>query len=258
MLTKTPSITSDIQRVDFENEKYDKIIRDKGRSVIVEKSLICPCKSENSGGLSNCKNCGGYGWSFINPVRTRMIVQSMSISNDFKDWSEMSRGMIKISSKKDENICHMDKLTIEDATSFFTESLYAKKVGQLFFAYTVYAIKDIEYCAFFRTVETTYQQLTRNVHYTIDGNVFTIIDEDLIDDYDELSITLRYSHAPVYYVVDLQRESSETFILSFGSEVKIDLPITFMARRAHYVLNMENTNKNRILDNSNQVININC
>jgi hypothetical protein len=258
MLIKTPNITSDLSRVDFNNEDFEKLLRDKGRDVVVEKSLVCPCKSENSGGLSNCKNCGGSGWAFINPTKTRMVVQSMSLSNDFKDWSETSRGMIKVSARKDEHISHMDKITALHATSVFTESFFVKKVGEIFFAYTTYEIKDVEYCAFFKTENTQYEQINKNVHYTIDGNVFKIIDDDLIEEFEELSITIRYTHAPVYYVLDLQRESMESFVLNDGSEDRIDLPITFMARRAHYVLNMENTNKNRILDNSNQVVNLNC
>ena len=78
-------------RADFEREDYKTLIEQKGRRILYEKALLCPCKSPSTNQQSGCKNCGGIGWIFVNPIQTRMIVSAVKIVTEFKPWSQEAR-----------------------------------------------------------------------------------------------------------------------------------------------------------------------
>ena len=46
-------------RADLNKQDFDTLIRQKGRDVILETALQCPCKSESTNQQSNCRNCDG-------------------------------------------------------------------------------------------------------------------------------------------------------------------------------------------------------
>jgi hypothetical protein len=60
-------------RADFNKSDFETLIQQKGRDVVLEKAILCGCKDKQGNQQSNCKNCGGAGFLFINPKETRMI-----------------------------------------------------------------------------------------------------------------------------------------------------------------------------------------
>lgn len=237
-------------RADFHREDFEAIIAQKGKDVLYEKAIVCPCKSEKANQLSSCLNCGGVGWIYVNPNRTRFIIHSMGNTKELKDWSETSRGMINVTASSNEQLCFMDRITVLDSRAIYTEAIAIKEKNGMYFSRTAYPVKKMLYCAIFVTGEVALRQLTEGVDYTIQGTLITFITTDF-NFLNECSITLRYYHAPSYYLLDLNRESMETYEFTTGEKL-IRLPISGTARRAHYVIDYQ-TLEGYYLNNNNQL-----
>lgn len=249
-LQKTTSLGP--PRVDLERNDFETIILQKGREVLFEKALQCPCKSKASNQQSNCKNCGGSSWIFINPKKTRMIVTGVSVTTDYKPWSEESRGMVNVSCSDTEQLTFMDRISLLDANAIHQEVLFFKKSSNdEWFAFSSYPIKKVLYAGLFDTVSTKLLRL-RDSELTLNRNVVKLdpvfANENTKDD--ELSITVRYYHAPVYYVMEMKRETMQSFKFQDGKEVLQNLPLSGIARRSHYVLDPIKVDGTGLLDNS--------
>lgn len=258
MATKTVQISSapinvNSTQVDFILNDFEKLIWQKGYTVIHESALKCPCKSKNTNQQSNCKNCGGTGWSFINSVETRMVIHSMNLSTQFKEWSEESIGTASVTCMDREKLSFMDRITIVDGKTIFGEVLFLKQFNSNLFFYTVYDIKEMQYIALFDTVSSKYINLFYNTDFTYSKNKIILNSAkwiSMIPLDGDLSIVVRYSHAPQFHIIDMQRNTMVSEIKIVGKESEIQLPIHAVARRSHYVLDAENVAGNRILDNS--------
>lgn len=242
-MTQTPQSISN-NRVDLVQGDFDTLVYQKGRDIVYEKAIMCPCKSKSTNALPSCKNCGGSGWLFINPVTNRMIVQRLNISTDFKPWSEESRGTIAITALQKNRLSFMDRITLPEAESVFNEILHLSKVGNDVFSFATYNIKSIEYIAKYNNPNSALIRLTPN-QYTFEDSILKVPSLQSGD-----SISVRYVHAPVYHIVELQRESMESYKLEINTEKQQRLPVSALARRAHYVINRENFTGDRIISNS--------
>jgi hypothetical protein len=152
-----PQTTLAPPRADFERSDFERIISQKGADILFEKALMCPCKSKSTNSQSNCKNCGGSGWLFVNPKETRMLVSGLSIVNDVKPWSEEERGTIVISASDTEELAFMDRLTLINGEAIYQEVLHFKRDGGEVFAYTAYPIKKLLYGGLFLSSTTPLQ-----------------------------------------------------------------------------------------------------
>ncbi len=248
-----PSQSSINPRVDFDKDALEALIYQKGYDVIHEKSLQCPCKSRDSNQQSNCKNCGGCGWAFINSNETRMVIHSMNRDTKFKDWSEINKGTASITCLDREELSYMDRVTVKDANAIFGEVQHNRKssTDKLFF-FTSYDIKQILYIGLFISTDEPYQKLEVTTDYTFSGNKIILDDKYLTSDEDQdLSITIRYKHAPTFYIIDMPRETISSSVMAGGVEKNpVYLPIHAVAMRGQYIPDAENFIGNRMIDNS--------
>lgn len=240
----------DYPRADLVQSDFDSLINQKGRRVLIETALLCPCKSPNTQQQSTCKNCGGTGWVFINPRETRMVLQSMDAMQKYSGWSEELRGMMNVSCKANEELTYMDKITALDGESIHQEVLFLKQTGSIVFAYSAYPIKKILYIAKFISTTQKLVRLSAGSDYTIQSNVFTFNPSLMGDD---VSITIRYKHAPAYAVVEMKRDTMQTFKLTEEGERNQNMPLAAYARRLHYMPDQQNIAGDRLLDNSYDV-----
>ena len=249
----SPPDNVDSTQVDFILNDFEKLIWQKGYSVLHESALKCPCKSKNSGQQSNCKNCGGSGWAFINAVETRMVIHSMNLTTQFKEWSEESIGTASVTCMDREKLSFMDKITVVDGKTIFGEVLFLKQLNTNLFFYTTYDIKEIQYIALFDTVTSKYTNLFYNTDFTYTKNKIILNPvkwTSLIPIDGDLSIIVRYVHSPVFLIIDLQRNTMVSDVKILGVESPEQFPIHAVGRRLHYVLDQENYSGTRILDNS--------
>lgn len=254
IIAQTPPDLAGAPKVEFRKNDFEQAIWLKGYKVIHEKALKCSCKSKNSNQQSNCKNCGGSSWIFINPVETRMIMYSQNRDTQFKEWSEETMGRVNISAMDKDMLSYMDRITLLDAEAEFSQALHINEKDGILFTYAAYNIKQMTYAGLFIDVDSKLQRLFEGDDYTIDGNTI-FLDSKFTSAYtaageDGLSITVRYIHAPQYYVIDLSRETMTTLVKEKGADKSTKMPISAIGRRGHYILDKENLSETRLVDNS--------
>lgn len=226
-------------RVDFNKSDFTKLLSEKGRVVIFEKALVCPCKAASSNQLSSCQNCGGTGFVFVNPTELRMILSGVKLNPQQAPWSNEWNGTVNITANPEVELSFMDRITLTDAESILSEVLPIKKKDDTWFTRFTYLPKSIDYIGLFVDSDVKLTKLTAGIDYTIDNNYLTLINEDLIPENTEsgdLSVTIRYKHSPVYYVREMLRETMQSFELKLSNEELIHLPISALGQKAHYVL----------------------
>ena len=247
------------ERVDFKLNQFETAIYKKGSDVLYRKAIKCPCKSKGSGNLSSCKNCGGTGWLWINPMRTRMIVQSMNLSPKYLEYGEALLGTISVSSMERDRLSRMDELTILNVETESTETqfLVYNSTDSLYYTYSDYDVIDLYYLAIFVSGSTELVKLELNVEFTIVGRKIVFIDSvdtnhNIYDGAvsEDFSICMRYTHNPKYYVWDVGRDAMTTKVVTGRNEVDVKMPVNAVAMRADLVKDLENYSGDRLLDNS--------
>lgn len=268
IISKTPpKLTNTAARANFSQDSFEALVYQKGYDVLFEKALKCPCKSRRSNQLSNCKNCGGTEWIFVNPQSTRMIVHSMNATTKYKEWSEEKAGTASITCLSGDELSFMDRVTVIAGVSIFQEVLFLKdsSVGEdsisqsetVYFFNTIYEIKEITFFAIFNTSQNKLTPLIYNTDFTYEGNKIILSNSialqyvDLEIEEQDVSVTIRYKHAPQYHIIDIPRETMQSNVKvgSLDREQIIDLPIHGIARRSHYVLDAQNYDLTRIVNN---------
>jgi hypothetical protein len=120
------------------------------------------------------------------------------------------------------------------------------------FAFTSYTIGEVLYAGYFTGTNTKYQTLTKDIDFTVTRNIIKLINPAIVPVDGQISVTLRYKHAPAYHMIDMKRESMESSQFT-GKENLIHLPIAGTARRAHYIIDGNNLNGDKLLNNSYEV-----
>lgn len=237
-----------------EISKFDALIWEKGYDVVHEKCLQCPCKSVRVNQLSNCKNCGGTGWVFINPSQTRMVLRNMNENTSQKSWSKENIGTVNISIMNRDHITYMDRITLLKSVAYFNEVRHFKMSSRndLLFVYCSYNIKKINYVGLFVDESTAFTRLKEGDDYRFEGNRLFLNAKynDQFQDDNTFSVTVSYEHFPQYYIQDIPRQVATSRDSLDGQEELDKLPIAAVGRRAHFVLDAENISQDRLLDNS--------
>jgi hypothetical protein len=233
---------------DFYDQQFFGTLKTKGYDVIKETALRCACKARESDTRTTCKNCGGSGWIFVNPTRTRMIIIGMSNDKKYNPEGRYDLGAAKITADEKDKLSFMDRITVSNATTDHTEVLYPTLTDDTstLFVYTKYNIKSITFLGLFEGDNVKLKKLEEITDYTFENNIikFNSSYNSLISP----SVSIRYTHAPQYHVIDIDRDSMRSKINNGNEE--IILPTHAMGVRAHLVKDAENYNGDRLLDNS--------
>lgn len=237
----------------FESDFRDAIIR-QGYDVIHERAIKCSCKGRNSEHLSDCKNCGATGWIYVNPTKTRMVVQSMSLNPKYESWGVYGAEVSSVTALPEDKLSYMDKVTVLGAVSEHSEALHTSILTQgqqqTKYVYTVYNILDIYFVGLFVDSNTKLTKLEENVDYTFSGNKVIFTNENLIEN---SSVSIRYSHNPAYYIQEMVRDTMQVNLLKGRIEEKVMMPIHARAKRIDLFKDRENFSGDRLLDNSFKV-----
>lgn len=257
-VTPTPApVGKDSPQANLIKGKFDTLIWQQGYDVIKESAIKCPCKSENTNQQSNCKNCGGVGWIFLNAKKTKMIMHSMNLNTKFKEWSEQNMGTASISCLAEDELSFMDRITTLDGNAIFSEVLFVRERDDVYFFNTIYNIKEVLYIGLFISTGEVLKPLIYGTDFTYSENkiIFLTASEyiDPLVTEQDISIALRYKHAPQFHVIDIPRETVATFNKINGDEEgAFNLPIHAIGRRSHYVLDAQNFDNTRVLNNNHE------
>lgn len=254
---QAPNLSGQPQ-VDFRKNDFDAAVEQKGYRVYHEQNINCPCGDDTNGNqpLSSCQNCGGSGHVFINKTQTRMIITSMNVDTQHKEWSEERIGTASITARDVDRLSYMDRITLIDGQSEFSQILHPTIIEVNTFdklvAFTFYDIEDIEAIFLFEGATNKLKLLENITDYTYQYN--RIVLDDQYNSLINPTISVRYKHKPQFLVIDIPRDIMNSPVVNktTGQIEELTFPIHAIARRAHYVLDQENYVGNRVFDNSFQ------
>lgn len=231
--------------VDFEKENFDAAIWQKGYSIRIEKALRCPCEGKDGVALSNCENCLGTGYLFINPFETVALITGINRDTQFKTWGEDMIGTISLSIRDDnddrEKVSFYDRISLIKRRAdqvpvygTFSEVLEIRtnSTGGLF-VFLTYKIQSVLDILYYSLPNSPLVRIPAD-KYSINANNPYVLDlaEDIVPTNGVISI--RYKHDVQYHVIDLPHEVRySTDQNSKGRIDTITMPINAVARRSH-------------------------
>ena len=245
--------TSMSLNVGWDVNKFETLIQTQGYDAFIDRALRCPCVDKATGqALSTCKNCLGRGWFFVDRTETRLIAQHMDSKKRYENWSEVNRGTASITTKGIDKLGFMDKIILTQLEEFYSEIIRPIYFQGEIIAYPVYEPLKVTDMFLFSSDNEKLINIKED-EYVIDGNkiVFDlgIQDKISIDDMNvknkseiPISISIRYSHFPVYHVIDVNRELMkvrESRFCSYNDEKLRQMPINVLARKAHYLFDAQ-------------------
>ena len=231
--------------VGWRSEDFNELIYSQGYDAYIDRALRCPCVDRTSGQpLSTCRNCLGRGWFFVDRKETRVVSQGMNNKKQFQNWSEVNRGIARITARGVDKMGFMDRIILMDLTAYYSEILRPMMFENQLIAYPIYEPMQISDIFLFVGDATKLEPIPSEL-YQIDGNKM-IFDtslnefapvESINDIYPKLSISIRYSYRPVYHVLEANRELMRVRerTCSFTDEELRDMPLNLLCRKAHYI-----------------------
>lgn len=251
ILQETPTNQSGFPRQDFNKPDFESLIFQKGYDVWHEPAILCPCKLEGSDNRTNCQNCGGSGYVFLNKTQTRMILTGMNVETKYKEWSEERIGQVKISCSDKNPLGFMDKITLINSDSLYSQILFPKVYNGKYINYLNYESKVVLDCYMFVGVDRKLKRLSSPSDYVTDGAMF-FLDSKYLSVKEQITVSIRYRHSVVYHVLDMTRDIMTTNILDeiTGREIPTSMPLSGVGRRAHYMIDYSKYGTDRLFDNT--------
>ena len=236
-------------KADYVTNDFEALIQTQGYAVYLEKAFPCPCRVLEAATQprADCKNCAGSGWVFINKTKTRMIMRSMNMNTQFKEWSKENIGTSSLTAREVDEVSFMDRITVIDGKSIHHQILKVAAIDQIQYVMCSYVLRAaLDVFVFVDSASPLHRLLHKD--YSIDQNriIFTpgAVATGAI-------ISVKYAHAPQFYVIDLVRETMAVDAKDAQNKrVTVLMPISAVARRSHYVLDLNGLWGGNMWDNS--------
>ena len=237
-------------RVSWDVNNFESLIQTQGYDALIDRALRCPCCDKATGqAMSTCKNCGGRGWFFVDRTETRLLAQHMDSKKRYDEWSQVNRGTASITTRGIDKLGFMDRIILTQLEEWFSETLHPVLFDGQLIAYPIYEPLEITNMFLFASDAAPLVPLSADMYSVVGNkivfseNVVNLVDLESLDikDVNEipLHITIRYSHYPVYHVIDMNRELMrvrEGKLCGQGyDEYLRQMPINVLARKAHYI-----------------------
>ena len=203
----------DLPKPHWDVNKFEGLIYNMGYDAYIEKALRCPCCDKATGqALSTCHNCLGRGWFFVDKRETRLVAQSMENLRRNSQTGEINHGNARITARASDKLGFMDRVMLLDLTAWYTELLNPIEYEGELIAYPVYEPLEISNIYLYGGDNVKLIPLTPS-QYKISGNKIIFDNsleelvpvEDMNQKFPEITISIRYSHYPVYHIVSEER-----------------------------------------------------
>jgi hypothetical protein len=250
-ITSTTPVESVEHQVRFEPGRFNSLIFDKGYDVFIDKAIKCPCTVKGSGqALLTCNNCIGLGWLFINRTETRVVMQQLKADFKFENWSQTTAGMSKITARAVDKLSFMDRIILREVEGFFSEVVLVRNFNEEKVVFPLYEPLEIESLFLFVGDKSPLKPIYEK-DYKIDG--YKIILSDKFDSIENMSVSIRYRHLLSYHIIDMNRDIMKVRSknCTLPNEQLTDMPISGMARKAHYIFdNIKYEGEGRVIENN--------
>ncbi len=237
----------------WDKKRFNDFISDKGGNCYIERALKCPCSTKGSGSaLSDCQNCGGTGWTFINRSVTVVACTSLSNRTKYEIWTEANSGTVNISCRAEDKLGRMDKVVLTDLESWFSQILYLTDNptdANTMFSFVIYEPIEVFELYLFNNSTTPLTFIPKD-QYTVDKNKI-IVNKSAIGSISTPCVTLRYTHHPTYHIIDINRDIVKQKDGELLTAARVNFPQNCIGRRAHFVLDAPNFSGDNLFDNTN-------
>lgn len=235
--TQTPTnITLPDVNIQMQDD-FTSLIHQRGYDIIWEKAIRCPC-SVSPDNKPSCMNCHGLGWVFVDAVRTKAIIKSINKSTKYKDWSPELVGTISVTVDDSNILGTMDKITIDQQVSVFTEVVRIRTYNNAKFVFLTYKPQEIKHAYLFNG-DGNLLTIVGAVNYvkSTKNEFLLYINPVIIPANSNNYISLRYTHYTSYNVIDLPNDMRITeYYDSDGKRTVQDMPVQAVARKSQYEL----------------------
>ena len=251
-------------RVGWNVDRFETLIQTQGYDAYIDRALRCPCCDRATGqAMSTCRNCGGRGWFFVDRTQTRLLAQHMDSKKRYEEWSEVNHGTASITTRGIDKLGFMDRIILTQLEEWFSETIRPVLWNDQLVAYPIYEPLEITNMFLFSSDAAPLIPLGPE-YYNVVGNkvvfsqaIIDLVDAESLDITDvaqvPLQITMRYSHFPVYHVIDMNRELMrvrEGKLCGAGYDDQLrQMPINVLARKAHYIFDNQKWNQT-LFDNT--------
>lgn len=207
----------------FDRARFEKLLEAHGLNVKWEKAIICPFRKGPSPRDHdiNCRQCN-EGFIYYDAVTTRMLVQSLGLSENYYAYGRFDTGRATITALPEFKVSFWDRVTLTDSRVRYTELVYRQpstlrdkpRHPPLEVTYVVWANRD--------GTQTTY---TEGVEFTIDTATGELVWAGATRPDDGTVYAVSYYHRPEYIVIDLvhhirdMREPDGTTIKEYPVQV---------------------------------------
>ena len=180
-----------------------------------------------------------------------MLLHSMNRETKYKEWSEERMGNVSISASDKDQIGFMDKITLLNGNSLHTQVLYPVEYNGELISYLNYPVVEIMECFLYINADQKLKKLEQDSDFFVSGNLFRL-NLKYKNTIPYLQVSIRYRHLVVFHVVDITRDImvSNTLNEVTGREEPINLPLSGVGRRAHYILDWTNYTSDYLFNNS--------
>lgn len=258
IISKTPADVGNPQ-ANWDRKKFDDTIFDKGYKCYIERAMKCPCSHEDTHGQANsdCNNCLGTGWFFIERVESVLLCTAMSNRSRVEQWSETNSGIVNITARAQDKLGFMDKVTLIELESWFTQVVsLSRSLSQptKMFSFLIY--NPIRAFDVFLFIDS------QTPLVPIDDSKYVVQDNKIVLDYDFVQqfgqkerprLSIRYTHNPTYHIIDINRDliKQKSGVNCNGEQEQENFPLNCVGRRAHYMMDNPNYNGDGVFDNTN-------
>jgi len=258
VITTTPASVGTPQ-IHFDRTKFDDLIYDKGYAAYIDRAVQCPCRVLATGQpLSDCQNCGGVGWFYIDRQSTVLACSSISNKTKYETWTVSNAGTVNITSRPEDKLGFMDKVTLTELESWFSQAKYLTQLSDLsYFTFLTYAPTEVFDVFIFAGSTTPLAYLTPSQYSFSDNKLLiphTTITGLGISGVTQYSVSLRYVHNPAYYIIDINRDLIKQRVDSCANPTntinKTNMPLNAIGRRAHFILDAANFAGTNLIDNT--------
>lgn len=116
----------DNQTVDFDRDSFTRMLADKGYSVLWEKAMWCPNRSNDEKPRQhdiNCTICDGSGFYYYARETTSMLMTGMSMQQAFHAYGRWDPGQSMVTALPEKRLNYWDRLTLQNGTVRFFEMI---------------------------------------------------------------------------------------------------------------------------------------
>lgn len=240
-------------QVQFRPNDFDAAIWSHGYDVVCEQAVRCPCCGSSDAALPDCENCHGFGYFFINPVRTKALITGLNRSTNYVQWNPELMGTAAITVRDEDKrlVSFLNRVTVEDEIATFTESrLVTETVDGSVICFLSYAPVTIERVYKFYGSDQKLYRLDDSCYEIMEDNPYCLrFTKGNVEP--ETAISIVYTHRVEYHIIDMPHEIRASLGRDkmSGQFQILKMPVQSIGRRTHLLVGKPNYGGGGLLNN---------